>query len=98
MGRSESVRNWCAVLGSEMRGLAVAVGCLLLVGGITVVAIADQERLESIAAVKAEIVRIERALETTRGDNRELAEQLTALRSQLAEQDAQIADTTGFLP
>ncbi|KAB1889667.1 hypothetical protein F6W69_16620 [Microbacterium oxydans] len=81
-----------------MRGLAVAVGCLLLVGGITVVAIADQERLESIAAVKAEIVRIERALETTRGDNRELAEQLTALRSQLAEQDAQIADTTGFLP
>ncbi len=81
-----------------MRGLAVAVGCLLLVGGITVVAIADQERLESIAAVKAEIVRIERALETTRGDNLELAAQLTALRSQLAEQDAQIADTTGFLP
>ncbi|KKX99373.1 hypothetical protein AAY78_02065 [Microbacterium sp. Ag1] len=81
-----------------MRGLAVAVGCLLLVGGITVVAIADQERLESIAAVKAEIVRIERALEMTRSDNRELAAQLTALRSQLAEQDAQIADTTGFLP
>lgn len=81
-----------------MRGLAVAVGCLLLVGGITVVAIADQERLESIAAVKAEIVRIERALETTRSDNRELAAELTALRSQLAEQDAQIADTTGFLP
>ncbi|WP_282846305.1 hypothetical protein [Microbacterium oxydans] len=70
----------------------------MLVGGITVVAIADQERLESIAAVKAEIVRIERALETTRGDNLELAAQLTALRSQLAEQDAQIADTTGFLP
>ena len=81
-----------------MRGLAVAVGCLLLVGGITVVAIADQERLESIAAVKAEIVRIERALETTRSDNLALAAQLTALRSQLAEQDAQIADTTGFLP
>ncbi|WP_231589638.1 hypothetical protein [Microbacterium sp. Ag1] len=70
----------------------------MLVGGITVVAIADQERLESIAAVKAEIVRIERALEMTRSDNRELAAQLTALRSQLAEQDAQIADTTGFLP
>lgn len=81
-----------------MRSLAVAVGCLLLLGGITVVAIADQERLESIAAVKAEIVRIERALEATRGDNLELAAQLTALRSQLAEQDAQIADTTGFLP
>ena len=81
-----------------MRSLAVAVGCLLLVGGVTIVAIADQERLESIAAVKAEVVRIERALEATRGENLDLAEQLTALRSKLAKQDAQIADTTGFLP
>lgn len=81
-----------------MRSLAVAIGCLLLVGGVTLVAIADQERLASIAAVKAEVVRIERALEATRGENLDLAEQLTALRSQLAEQDAQIADTTGFLP
>ena len=84
--------------GGEMRSLAVAIGCLLLVGGVTLVAIADQERLASIAAVKAEVVRIERALEATRGENLDLAEQLTALRSQLAEQDAQIADTTGFLP
>lgn len=80
-----------------MRNLAVAVGCLLLLGGITLVAIADQERLESIAAVKAEIVRVERALDESRGENLELAEKLTALRSQLAEQDRQIADTTGFL-
>ncbi len=50
-----------------MRNLAVAVGCLLLVGGISLVVIADQERLESIAAVKAEIVRIERALDESRG-------------------------------
>lgn len=80
-----------------MRNLAVAVGCLLLLGGITLVAIADQERLASIAAVKAEIVRVERALHESRGENLELAEKLTALRSQLAEQDQQIADTTGFL-
>ena len=80
-----------------MRNLAVAVGCLLLLGGVALVAIADQERLESIAAVKAEIVRVERALDESRGENRELAEKLTALRSQLAEQDAEIADTTGFL-
>jgi septal ring factor EnvC (AmiA/AmiB activator) len=80
-----------------MRNLAVAVGCLLLLGGITLVAIADQERQESIAAVKAEIVRVERALDESRGENRELAERLTTLRSQLAEQDAEIADTTGFL-
>lgn len=81
-----------------MRNLAVAVGCLLLVGGISLVVIADQERLESIAAVKAEIVRIERALDESRGENLELAEKLTTLRSQLADQDADIADTTGFLP
>ena len=53
---------------------------------------------ETIAAVKAEIVRIERALDESRGENLELAEKLTALRSQLADQDADIADTTGFLP
>ncbi|MBP5800676.1 hypothetical protein [Microbacterium maritypicum] len=81
-----------------MRNLAVAVGCLLLVGGISLVVIADRERLESIAAVKAEIVRIERALDESRDENLELAEKLTALRSQLADQDADIADTTGFLP
>ena len=43
-------------------------------------------------------VRIERALDESRGENLELAEKLTALRSQLADQDADIADTTGFLP
>jgi hypothetical protein len=80
-----------------MRNLAVAVGCLLLLGGVALVAIADQERLTAIAAIKAEIVRVERALDESRGENLALAEKLTALRSQLAEQDAEIADTTGFL-
>lgn len=80
-----------------MRNLAVAVGCLLLLGGIALVVIADQERLTAIAAVKAEIVRVERALDESRGENLELAERLTALRSQIAEQDAKLADTTGFL-
>ena len=80
-----------------MRNLAVAVGCLLLLGGVALVAIADQERAASIAAVKAEIVRVERALDESHGQNLELAEELTALRSKIAEQDAEIADTTGFL-
>ncbi|PRB17164.1 hypothetical protein [Microbacterium sp. MYb62] len=80
-----------------MRNLAVAVGCLLLLGGIAVVVIADQERLAAIAAVKAEIVRVEHALEESRGENLDLAQRLTTLRSQIAEQDAKIADTTGFL-
>ncbi|WP_337002802.1 MULTISPECIES: hypothetical protein [unclassified Microbacterium] len=81
-----------------MRNLAVAVGCLLLLGGFVLVAIADQERMTAITAVKAEIVRLEHALEDSRGDNLELAAKLTALRAQIAEQDAQIADSTGFLP
>ncbi|MEU4016955.1 hypothetical protein AB0E56_16965 [Microbacterium sp. NPDC028030] len=80
-----------------MRNLAVAVGCLLLLGGVALVAVADQERTAAVAAVKAEIERVEHALEESRGDNLELAEKLTALRSQLAEQDAEISDTTGFL-
>ncbi|MFK3676684.1 hypothetical protein ACI2IP_03075 [Microbacterium sp. NPDC090218] len=80
-----------------MRNLAVAVGCLLLLGGVALVAIADQERAAAVAAVKAEIVRVERALDESRGENLELAEKLTALRSQIAEQDGEIADTTGFL-
>ena len=81
-----------------MRNLAVAVGCLLLLGGFVLVAIADQERVTAITAVKAEIVRIEHALDESRGENAELAAKLTALRSQIAEQDAEIADPTGFLP
>ncbi|AZH77560.1 MULTISPECIES: hypothetical protein [Microbacterium] len=81
-----------------MRSLAVAVGCLLLVGGVALVAIADQERLTALAAVKAEIVRVERALDDSRGQNLELAERLTELRAQIAQQDADLADTTGFLP
>ena len=81
-----------------MRSLAVAVGCLLLVGGVALVAIADQERLTALSAVKAEIVRVERALDDSRGQNLELAERLTELRAQIAQQDADLADTTGFLP
>lgn len=81
-----------------MRNLAVAVGCLLLLGGVVVVALADQERAAAVDAVKAEIVRVERALDESHGENLELAEKLTALRSQIAEQDGEIADTTGFLP
>ncbi|NJI59745.1 MULTISPECIES: hypothetical protein [Microbacterium] len=80
-----------------MRSLAVAVGCLLLLGGVALVAIADQERVAALTAVKAEIVRVERALDESHGENLELAQKLTALRSQIAEQDAEIGDTTGFL-
>lgn len=80
-----------------MRRLAVVIGGLLLLGGAALVVVADKERAASVAAVKAEIARVEDALEASRGDNLELAAQLTALRAQIAEQDAKIADTTGFL-
>lgn len=80
-----------------MRRLAIAVGCLLLFGGVALVGIADQQRAAAVAAVKAEIVRVERALDESNGENLELAARLTALRSEIAEQDQQIADTTGFL-
>lgn len=80
-----------------MRGLAVGVGGLLLVGGLVLVVVADQERAASVAAVRAEIAQVEQRLEESHGENLDLAEQLTALRTKIAEQDAELADTTGFL-
>ena len=80
-----------------MRNLAVVVGSLLLVGGAVVVMVADQERASAVAEVKAQIEQVEQELDASRGENLRLAEQLTALRSQIAEQDAKLADTTGFL-
>ncbi|PVE96885.1 MULTISPECIES: hypothetical protein [unclassified Microbacterium] len=80
-----------------MRNLAVVVGSLLLVGGAVVVMVADQERASAVAEVKAQIEQVEQELDASRGENLELAEKLTTLRSQIAEQDAKLADTTGFL-
>ncbi|GAA2934047.1 hypothetical protein GCM10010458_16750 [Microbacterium luteolum] len=80
-----------------MRNLAVVVGSLLLVGGAVAVVVADQERASAVAEVKAQIQQVEQELDASRGENLQLAEKLTALRSQIAEQDAKLADTTGFL-
>lgn len=80
-----------------MRDLAVVVGSLLLVGGAVAVVVADQERASAVAEVKAQIQQVEQELDASRGENLQLAEKLTALRSQIAEQDAKLADTTGFL-
>lgn len=80
-----------------MRRLAVIAGSLLLVGGLALVVVADQERASAVAAVKAQIAQVQEQLDATQGANLELAEKLTALRSQIAEQDAKLADTTGFL-
>ncbi|WP_136051312.1 hypothetical protein [Microbacterium sp. K36] len=81
-----------------MRSLAVVVGGILLLGGAALLVVADQERAAGVAAVKAEIARIEQVLAESQAENLELAERLTALRSHIAEQDAELNDTTGFLP
>ncbi|MBP3977418.1 hypothetical protein [Microbacterium sp. BLY] len=80
-----------------MRSLAVVVGGILLLGGAALVVVADQQRAADLAAVKAEIARIELVLEESQSDNLALAERLTDLRSRIAEQDAELSDTTGFL-
>ncbi|MFJ6548939.1 MULTISPECIES: hypothetical protein [unclassified Microbacterium] len=81
-----------------MRSLAVVVGGILLLGGAVLLGVADQERAAGVAAVRAEIARIEQVLEESQTENLELAERLTALRSRIAEQDDELSDTTGFLP
>ncbi|MFB4349268.1 hypothetical protein [Microbacterium sp. CR_7] len=81
-----------------MRRLAVVVGGLLLVGGAVIVVVADEQRVAALAEVKAAVVRAEENLDAARAANYDLAEQLTSLRAQIAEQDAQLADSTGFLP
>lgn len=80
-----------------MRGLAVAVGSLLLVGGAVLVVIADQERAAALDEVKAQVVKTQQLFDDARAQNLRLAEQLTGLRSQIAEQDATLSDSTGFL-
>lgn len=81
-----------------MRGLAVVTGGLLLIGGTVLVVVADQQRVESLAEARAAVVQAEEQLDATRDANYLLAEKLTALRTAIAEQEAQLADTTGFLP
>lgn len=81
-----------------MRRLAVVVGGLLLIGGAVIVVVADEQRVAALAEVKAAVVRAEENLDAARAANYDLAEQLTGLREQIAEQDAQLADSTGFLP
>lgn len=80
-----------------MRGLAVAAGSLLLVGGTVLVVVADQERQAAVDAVRAQVTQTEQRLDEARAENLGLAGALTELRSRIAEQDAEIADATGFL-
>lgn len=81
-----------------MRRLAVVVGGLLLIGGAVIIVVADQQRVTALAEVRAAVVQAEEDRDAARSANYDLAEQLTSLRAVIAEQDAQLADSTGFLP
>lgn len=80
-----------------MRGTAFVVGGLLLVAGTTLVVIADQQREAAVEQTRIQAELAAQRLSTARETNYRLAETLTALRLQIAEQDAQIADRSGFL-
>ncbi|HWS50837.1 MAG TPA: hypothetical protein VN241_07490 [Microbacterium sp.] len=80
-----------------MRGTALVVGGLLLVGGAGLVVIADQQREAAFEQTRVQAELAARRLSEARDTNYRLAETLTALRSQIAEQDARLNDESGFL-
>ena len=80
-----------------MRILALALGALLLVGGGALVVLADQEREATLEQMQQNVAVLDANLERARTENLQRAEQLTALRSAIAEQRAQLADTDEFL-
>ncbi|MFF7291475.1 hypothetical protein ACFY9N_02970 [Microbacterium sp. NPDC008134] len=80
-----------------MRGVAVVVGGLLVIGGATVVVLADQQRAAEVAQLHERVEQATERLDDIGDENLSLAAQLTALRSQIAEQDAALTDTAGFM-
>ena len=81
-----------------MRAVAVVAGGLLLLGGTVLIAVADQPRVEALDQAKAAVVEAEERLDVARDANLRLAEQLTALRTVIADQETLLSDTTGLLP
>lgn len=80
-----------------MRGTAVVVGGLLVVGGAVLVVVADQQRVDALDDARAAVTEVREKLDAARDANLVLAEKLTGLRSHIAEQDSQLSDDTGFL-
>lgn len=81
-----------------MRGVAVVVGGVLLIGGAAMVVLADQQRVDALAEARAAVEQAEDSLQDVRDANYRLAEKLTSLRSRIADQESELADSTGFLP
>jgi septal ring factor EnvC (AmiA/AmiB activator) len=80
-----------------MRVLSFVFGGLLLVVGVSAVLIADRQRQEAVEQARSELERAEERLAEAQTANLELAEILTSLRSAIAEQEDELADTEGFL-
>jgi hypothetical protein len=81
-----------------MRAAALVVGGLLLLGGVAMVTVADQERVRARDDARAAVATAQQLLDATHEANARLAETLTTLRSRVAEQETQLSDTTGLLP
>ncbi|MFT4157506.1 MAG: hypothetical protein QM630_06205 [Microbacterium sp.] len=80
-----------------MRIIGVIVGAVVLLGSGALVVAADQERLAALDEARDAVAEKREQLEKSRAVNEELTEALSTLRSQIAEQDKQLADTTGML-
>jgi len=80
-----------------MRAVAVIAGCLLLAGGTVLVVAADQQRVHALDDARAAVAETRQLLEAKKDTNHRLAETLTALRSQIADQDHRLSDPTGLL-
>lgn len=80
-----------------MRRVAVIMGGLLFIGGAVLVVVADQQRVEALGEARSALVRAEEQSDATRDVNYRLAERLTSLRDQVAAQETELSDDTGFL-
>ncbi|WP_067197130.1 hypothetical protein [Microbacterium sp. XT11] len=81
-----------------MRAAALVVGGLLLIGGVAMVTVADQERVRARDDARSAVAEAQQLLDAKHETNARLAETLTSLRSRIAEQDTRLSDPTGLLP
>lgn len=81
-----------------MRVLSFSIGVLLIIAGASAVIIADQQREQAVVSARLALEDAEERLASAQELNLTLAESLTALRSTIAEQERDLADTEGFLP
>lgn len=80
-----------------MRAFAFMFGALLLIGGGALVVIADMEREAALQQVRDHTAVLETELSAREEANLSRAETLTELRSRIAGQQGDVADTNGFL-